>query len=1146
MTPSSQLPDGYPAEITGYAEPWISSPGDLVEVKISSTEPELNYRVVRIIHGPQGNDTSGMQPDVVESISSGRCQAHYQVAHPGSYGIIEQRDYGVKSGTGIEFTIHFQCHLVEAKHPQAIVSTLDVQMRNGYAVMLTSKGFLEFWIGAGDTVKAVLTGFKPERRRWVKLSFTLQGDELSYEVCPQSFFSDIPQPICKSSSNLGQAIDISMPCTLVFAATFALCPDKTSTVPTNHFNGRLDSPVMKSTGTGESILAEWDFYLGMAGDKIFDVSGNDAHGRLIHCPTRAVTGYNWDGMESDWTKASHSYGAIHFHEDDLDDACWDTNFSVTLPGALRSGVYAVEVESVNGSAKDTIPFFVRPTKTTSQQSGAEVAYILSTFTYLAYANEHVYDRAHVKDRVSSRYKVIPDEHAEKTVRRNDLGLSTYDLHNDRSGVIYSTSKRPRGLSADLFMLEFLENSGIAYDVVCDHDLHTLGHDIISRYGTIITGSHPEYHTAESFKAYMDFIRAGGNVMYLGGNGFYWSIATTSENLHRVEIRRGGEGVRAFTCEGGDRVFSSNGQSGLLWRSRGLPSNILFGVGSCAAGPGPGVPYKRTDASKESTFAWMFDGIGEDELLGEHGFGGGASGDEIDKCDYGIGSPLNTVILATSTGHSDDFAMFPEDVTIPFQNVLGTQTREVRSDVTYYEASGGGAVFSVGTYTEYFNLNETTMGVSSAAIFIGGCLAPACSGIFCDRMGRRPAIFWGSVIAIASMALQSVSQNLAMFIIARVLIGFGVALANISSGTYLSETFPSVWRSWGVSMLNNFYYVGALVIAVVTLYTSSWDSTWAWRTPSIVQAIFSVLAILILPFVPESPRWLTHYGHHEAARFSVALVASNGDIEDPVANILYEKIVQGSTVLEQSTKSNISVWGIIKDAAPRRRLLISASVGTFSAISGNIIATFYLGTELKTAGITDIRSQLKANIALNAWCFPCALIGTHVISQWGRKSTAAVTETLLVICLIIIGILSKVYVDDPADASKALIYANVAVMFLFQGIYSVAWTPLFTLYPPEIANFSIRAYTVGTSQLTLNTLSAVFVIIMPIAFKNIGWKVYIINASWDVLVVVLILLFWVETKGKTLEDIDSVFDTKTCNRKMGGATTAAQAAQLSVV
>lgn len=108
------------------------------------------------------------------------------------------------------------------------------------------------------------------------------------------------------------------------------------------------------------------------------------------------------------------------------------------------------------------------------------------------------------------------------------------------------------------------------------------------------------------------------------------------------------------------------------------------------------------------------------------------------------------------------------------------------------------------YTGYFKLNETTMGVNTAAVFIGGCLAPGCAGFLCDRMGRRPAIFWGSIIAIAGMTFQGAAQNIVMFIVARVLIGFGAALANIASGTYLSETFPSAWRSWGVSMLNNFF------------------------------------------------------------------------------------------------------------------------------------------------------------------------------------------------------------------------------------------------------------------------------------------------------------------------------------------------------
>lgn len=192
-----------------------------------------------------------------------------------------------------------------------------------------------------------------------------------------------------------------------------------------------------------------------------------------------------------------------------------------------------------------------------------------------------------------------DEHTKKTVRRNDLGLSCYDIYNDRSGVIHSTAKRPilnmrpdyiswnfhrpRGLSADLIGLEFLERSNIPYDVVCDHDLHAMGKDALISYSTVILASHPEYHTVESIRSFAGYLQQGGNLMYLGGNGLYWSCATKSPNLHRVEIRRGDQGCRAYTLPGGECVFSTNGQQGLLWRSRGLASNKLLGVGCCACG-----------------------------------------------------------------------------------------------------------------------------------------------------------------------------------------------------------------------------------------------------------------------------------------------------------------------------------------------------------------------------------------------------------------------------------------------------------------------------------------------------------------------------------------------------------------------------------
>lgn len=110
------------------------------------------------------------------------------------------------------------------------------------------------------------------------------------------------------------------------------------------------------------------------------------------------------------------------------------------------------------------------------------------------------------------------------------------------------------------------------------------------------------------------------------------------------------------------------------------------------------------------------------------------------------------------------------------------------------------------------------------------------------------------------------------------------------------------------------------------------------------------------------------------------------------------------------------------------------------------------------------------MVLNVWCLFCAILGTHLAAKWGRKPTALLSQGLLITCLFIIGGLSKIYADNPDGASKALIYGDVAVMFLFQGFYSIAWTPLLYLYPPEVMNYSIRANGVAFSQLALNGLA----------------------------------------------------------------------------
>ncbi|KAJ6440658.1 sugar transporter [Purpureocillium lavendulum] len=427
-----------------------------------------------------------------------------------------------------------------------------------------------------------------------------------------------------------------------------------------------------------------------------------------------------------------------------------------------------------------------------------------------------------------------------------------------------------------------------------------------------------------------------------------------------------------------------------------------------------------------------------------------------------------------------------------------------------------------SYTDYFRLTPATTGLNTASVFIGGFFGPMIAGLMCDRLGRRPTLLWGSVIVLIGIILQSTAQNVAMFVVARVILGFGNGISGVAAPVYLSETSPSRWRAWTVGLVNNFYYVGALIAAGVTLGTGTWQSTWAWRAPSFMQAIFSIICIAILPLCPESPRWLVRQDRYEDARLVVAQTNANGDLTDPVVMATYKEIVD-SLDWEKKEGRTLSVKELVKSRTSRKRVLIGGSAGPFSCIAGNIIASYYLGQELDTAGITDSNDQLKANVVLNVWCLFCCLAGTQMASSWGRKPTALLSQGLLIVCLFIIGGLSKTYAENPDGTSKSLIYGDVAVMFLFQGFYSIAWTPLLTLYPPEVMDYPIRANGVAFAQYSLNGLACLLVFVMPIALTNIGWKTYMINGSWNIITFVLIAVFWVETKGKTLEEIDAIFD-----------------------
>ncbi|KAI6901411.1 MFS general substrate transporter [Hortaea werneckii] len=452
------------------------------------------------------------------------------------------------------------------------------------------------------------------------------------------------------------------------------------------------------------------------------------------------------------------------------------------------------------------------------------------------------------------------------------------------------------------------------------------------------------------------------------------------------------------------------------------------------------------------------------------------------------------------------------------------------------------------YTDYFHLTSATTGLQTSAVFIGGCLAGLCWGNVVDYAGRRQSLFWAAIITLSAVILQTAAQNVAMcklqsqsytlfchassaqqssctwqqrafthfaVVIARILIGFGTAASGCGGPPYLAETLPLHWRGWGLGIFNDCYYVGGLVAAGVTCGTAKLQSTWAWRAPSLVQGLFSLICIVILPFLPESPRWLAYRGHRDAAHTVLAQTYADGDRNSPVVIAALKEIID---TLEYEKSNNEKLC--FRTPSARRRIALACSAAVFSTISGNVIASYYIGPLLTLAGITSTKVQLEVNIILNAWSLVCALCGTCSVDRLGRKTTALASATTLTVIIFIEGALTKVFGTSNNDSG---IYATVASVFLFMGAYSFGWTPLLYLYPPEVLNYPIRAVGVGLFQFVANATAVLIVFTMPIALDNIGYITYFINGAWDVLVIIIIAVFWVETKGKTLEELDVVFE-----------------------
>ena len=162
----------------------------------------------------------------------------------------------------------------------------------------------------------------------------------------------------------------------------------------------------------------------------------------------------------------------------------------------------------------------------------------------------------------------------------------------------------------------------------------------------------------------------------------------------MEVRRGENGTRPWQAEPGEYHHSTTGERGGLWRYRGRAPQKLVGVGFAAQGFDRSTYFRRLPDSNDPRAAFVFDGV-EGEIIGDFGkFGGGAVGQEVDRYDLRLGTPPETLLLASSEDHTDGYRRVVEELPYSVPAVGGTEDPDVRADMVYFVNERDGAVFSV--------------------------------------------------------------------------------------------------------------------------------------------------------------------------------------------------------------------------------------------------------------------------------------------------------------------------------------------------------------------------------------------------------------------------------------------------------------------
>ncbi|MFH5181296.1 sugar porter family MFS transporter [Paenibacillus sp. TAB 01] len=435
--------------------------------------------------------------------------------------------------------------------------------------------------------------------------------------------------------------------------------------------------------------------------------------------------------------------------------------------------------------------------------------------------------------------------------------------------------------------------------------------------------------------------------------------------------------------------------------------------------------------------------------------------------------------------------------------------------------------AIGFMQSRFDLNEVEVGWAVSSLIIGCIVGAAGSGVMSDRFGRKKVLIFAAILFIIGSLGSALPDTFTGYIIARMIGGLGIGITSTLCPLYNAEIAPAAYRGRLVA-LNQFATVTGIFLVyfvnsgIAGYGDDAWDIAMGWRWMFGIGVLPGLLFLILLFFVPESPRWLIKQDRPLEA-LPILLKIHGDDLARQEVLDIKASFKEESGSLRQLFQPGLRV-----------ALIVGVVLAALQQVTG-INAVMYYAPEIFKATGAGTNASLVQTILVGLINFLFTILALWLIDKVGRKALLLVGSGLMTLSLAVIG---AAFHTGHTSGPLVLIFILLYVASFAVSLGPVVWVILSEIFPNRI-----RGKATAIASMALWMADYIVSQSFPPMLNTAGPAM----TFWIFGLMSLFTCFFTwrvvpETKGRSLEEIETLWTDGSAASAASPASSASTAAK----